>query len=156
MIGFKFEKQNDGYLIHQEKYLKDILKGFNIENYTPCSNMVPIITKELRKRRFDENLYRQAIRCLLYLVGCTRPDILFAVNKASRRTSNSNLEDWINVIKIFRYLKGNPKYGLKFKNSNPFDIYIDANYGGDTETSKSTTGYRIMMNGAPTSWYSIL
>jgi len=65
MIGFKFEKQNDGYLIHQEKYLKDILKRFNIENYTPCSNMVPIITKELRKRRFDENLYRQAIGYLL-------------------------------------------------------------------------------------------
>jgi len=98
----------------------------------------------------------KAIGCLLYLAGCTRPDILFAVNKASRRTSNPNLEDWINVIKIFRYLKGHPRYGLKFKNSNTFDIYVDADYGGDTETRKSTTGYIIMMNGAPTSWYSKL
>jgi len=39
MIGFKFEKQNDCYLIHQEKYIKNLLKKFKIDKYTPCSNM---------------------------------------------------------------------------------------------------------------------
>jgi len=102
--------------------------------------MVPII-KELQKRRFDENLYRQTIGYLLYLAKLIRPNILFVVNKVSRRTNNPNIEDWINVIKIFMYLKCNSRYGLKLKNSNTFDTYVDADYGRDTETWKSITGY---------------
>jgi len=67
-----------------------------------------------------------------------------------------NYEDWLNVIKIFRYLKGNSNYGIKFTNEDNFKVYVDADFGGDAETRKSTTGFVVTMGNGPTSWYSKL
>ena len=158
IIGVKFEKYKDGYLLHQKKYTNDVLKRFNIEKYTPSSNMVPVENKEMRKKKFSSTKYRRAIGSLLYLAICTRPDILFAVSKASRKSQDPTYEDWFNVLKIFRYLKDKQDYGIKFRfnNENDFEVYVDADFGGDLDTRKSTTGYVMTMGGGPTSWYSKL
>jgi Zn-finger protein len=158
IIGIKFEKCNDGYIIHQKKYLNEILNKFNINKYNPVSNTTPIESIELRSKKFNVTKYKQAIGSLLYLAISTRPDILFSVSKASRKSDNPTYEDWYNVLKIFRYLKGNPNYGIKFTYTNTFNfnVYVDADLGGDKETRKSTTGFVMMINSAPTSWYSKL
>ncbi len=158
IIGIKFVKHKDGYLIHQRKYLEDILNKFDIHKYKPTSNTIPVENEELRKMKFNSTKYRQAIGSLLYLAISTRPDILFSVSKASRNSQNPNYEDWYNVLKIFRYLKGKPNYGIKFTYSNNFDfkVYVDADLGGDKVTRRSTTGYLMLINSAPTSWYSKL
>ena len=135
-------KCKDGYLIHQKRYLNDIFKKFNIDKLKLCSNMIPIINKKLKEKSLNPTKYRQAVGNLLYLVICTRPDILFSVSKASRKNQNPNYENWFNVIKIFRYLKYKPNYGIKFnKNDNyNFEVYVDADLGSDPNTRKSTTG----------------
>ena len=38
--------------------------------------------------------------------------------------------------------------------ANSPDLYIDADYAGDTETRRSTSGLLIMMNGGPVVWSS--
>ena len=158
IIGIKFVKCNDGYIIHQKKYLNEILNKFNINKYNPVSNTTPIESIELRSKKFNVTKYKQAIGSLLYLAISTRPDILFSVSKSSRKSDNPTYEDWYNVLKIFRYLKGNPNYGIKFTYTNTFNfnVYVDADLGGDKETRKSTTGFVMMINSAPTSWYSKL
>jgi len=161
IIGIKFEKLKNGYLIHQKRYLNEILEKFNINKYRECSNMMPIENELLRKKPFNPTKYRQAIGSLLYIAICTRPDILFSVNKASRKSVNPTYEDWYNVLKIFRYLKGNKNYGLKFikeNNTNNLNLkaYVDADLGGDKDTRRSTTGYVLTVNGTPTTWYSKL
>jgi len=98
IIGIKFEKLKDGYLLHQKRYLDKILNKFNIDKYKPTSNMLPIINEDLRKKSFDQTKYKKAIGSLLYLAISTRPDVLFAVSKASRKSRNPNYEDWLNVI----------------------------------------------------------
>jgi hypothetical protein len=40
--------------------------------------------------------------------------------------------------------------------ANSPDLYIDADYAGDTETRRSTSGFLIMMNGRPVVWSSRL
>jgi len=105
IIGIKFVKCKDGYLIHQKRYLEDMLNKFEINKYTPVSNTITIEDPVLRKRNFDNTKYRQAIGSLLYLAIITRPDILFSVSKASRKCENPYYEDWFNVLRIFRYLK---------------------------------------------------
>ena len=64
----------------------------------------------------------------MYLVICTRPDILFAVSKASRKSQDPTYEDWFNVLKIFRYLKDRQNYGIKFKfnSQKDFEVHVDA------------------------------
>jgi len=158
IIEIKFEKLKNRYLIHQRKYLKDILEKFGINKFKPVSNMIPIENNELRDKKYDSTKYRQSIRSLLYLAICTRPDILFSVSKASRKVENPTYEDWLNVLRIFRYLKGKPNYGIKFISKESFNLnaYVDADLGGDKEIRKSTTGFLLTINGSPTSWYSKL
>jgi len=66
------------------------------------------------------------------------------------------LEDWINVEKIFKYLKGTENYGIKFSKNSSLKIFVDAVYAGDIDTRKSTSGFLMMIGNAPTSWYSKL
>ncbi|GJS00496.1 putative ribonuclease H-like domain-containing protein [Tanacetum coccineum] len=48
----------------------------------------------------------------------------------------------IGSIKIFRYLKGQPKLGLWYPKDSPFDLeaYTNSDYAGDSLDKKSTTG----------------
>jgi hypothetical protein len=156
IIGIKFVKCGDGYLLHQKRYLDDILTKFNVDSFKPCSNTIPEKHNDLAQRKFDPTKYRQAIGSLLYLAICTRPDILFSVSRAARKSQDPNYEDWVNVLKIFRYLKAKPNYGIKFTSDNELKVFVDADFGGDEETRRSTTGYVIMMGSGPTSWYSKL
>jgi len=82
--------------------LENLLK-FNI--YKPVNNMIPEDIEELKNKSFNVTKYKQAIGSLMYLELCTRPDILFTINKTSRKSKNPTYEEWFNLLKIFRYLK---------------------------------------------------
>jgi len=118
--------------------------------------MNPVDIEEYKKIKFDHTTYRIAIGNLIYLAINTRPDILFEVNKASRRSKEPNLNDWMNVQKIFRYLKGTLDYGINYSRNNNINEYVDADYDGDVETRRSTTGFLITIGNVPTSWCSKL
>jgi len=111
---------------------------------------------ELKEKMFNITKYEQATLCLLYLGVCTLLDILFAVNKASRKSKNPTFEDWLNMLRIFRYLKSKQNYGIKFSKDSKLKILVDSAYGRDKEIRKSTTEYLVMMRSEPTSWYSKL
>lgn len=76
--------------------------------------------------------------------------------RASRRSQNPTLNDWENIVQIFKYLKGTKHYGILFTKNNNIRTYVDADYGSDQETRRSTTGYVYFLGSAPTSWYSKL
>lgn len=98
------------------------LKKYNIKESKPVRCLKPIENKRLRQIKFNKTIYQSAIGSLLYLAINTRPDILFSVSKAARKTQNLTNEDWENIIKIFRYLryyyKLRNKIYKKYKNSN--------------------------------------
>jgi len=98
--------------LNQKRYILEIIENFNIKNEYPIRNMKPIENKNLRSIKCNETLYRSAIGNLLYLAICTRPDIIFPVSKAARKSNNPNMEDWENILRIMRYLKGTITYGL--------------------------------------------
>ena len=93
---------------------------------------------------------------MLYIAISTRPDILFAVTKSARKSNNPNKEDWVNLIKILEYLKDTINYCLKFKKSSHTYAYSNADFGGDKETQKSTTGFLLKITNTPVSWCSKL
>jgi len=129
IIGIKFIKCKDGYIIHQLSYLKEILDRFNIDKYHKISNMIYTEDEKLRERKFNKTTYMQAVGSLLYLAMGTRPDIMYATSKASRKNQDPTYEDWMNVIKIFRYLKGTKYYGIKFNKDINLRVYVDADLG---------------------------
>ena len=156
LIGIKFQKCSDGYIIHQRGYIRDLLNKYNILKYKPIRNIKPVEDEVSRKIIFNEKQYRGAIGNLLYLAICTRPDILYAVSRAARKNNNPTLEDWKSLMKILRYLRTTENYGIKFSKDRTLKVYADADYAGDLESRKSTSGFIIKIGSSPTSWYSKL
>ena len=49
--------------------------------------------------------YASAVGSLMYAMLCTRPDICYAIGIVSRFQSNPELDDWIAVKHILKYLR---------------------------------------------------
>jgi hypothetical protein len=86
--------------VSQDKYLKDILKKFDIENYKP--NKTPMTTNahlnlDLEGKPVDQSLYRSMIGSLLHLIA-SRSDIMFSVCLCARFQANPK-ESQLSVLK---------------------------------------------------------
>jgi hypothetical protein len=60
------------------------------------------------------------------------------------------------VKKVLRYVQGTKDLMLTYRRSNPLEIkgYSDADYAGDKDDRKSTTGYVFTLAGGAISWRS--
>ena len=92
----------------------------------------------------------------MYTIVCCRSDIANAMSMVSRYMANSRKEHWKALKWILGYLHGTSDYGLVFggqlegfeeqsmkmcEGSDPLEGFVDANYAGDLDTRRSTTGY---------------
>ena len=105
----------------------------------------------------DQGLYQSAVGSLLYLAIRSRPDIAFAVNNVARFCSRPTKEHWTAVKRIFRYLSGTTHFGLLYTRGVGSDTlvgYADADWGGDCNDCKSTSGYLFQIGGTPVTWRS--
>jgi hypothetical protein len=100
--------------------------------------------------------YREAVGSLIYLAVTSRPDISYAVNQVAQHSENPNRSHWAAVKRIISYLKGTPKLGIKFDGrcSKTITGFTDADYAGDLDTRRSTTGFVFLLNSGPVSWSS--
>ena len=97
----------------------------------------------------------EGVGCLLHLVGLTRPDIAYAVGQLSRFTQNPGPEHWKAFKRILAYLRKTPKFGVQFGGgSSVLQGYVDADYAGDLDNRRSTSGAVFTLNGGPISWHS--
>ena len=100
--------------------------------------------------------YSQLVGSLMYLSVTTRPDISFVVGALARFMSCPTSTHWQAAKDVLRYLEGTKDYGLVFGGSNDLSLigFCDADYAGDLDTRRSTTGYIFTLNGAAISWQS--
>ena len=138
VIGIKFVKHKIGYFINQRRYIIEVLEKFSMNNEKLLRNTKSIIDDKLRNIKFNQTTYRSAIGNLLYIAICTRHDIPFSVNKAARKSNNPNMEDWNNVVRILRYLKGTTNYGINYTRKLGIEAFVDADFAGNTETRRLT------------------
>ncbi|GJS55932.1 hypothetical protein Tco_0629294 [Tanacetum coccineum] len=93
----------------------------------------------------------------MFAMICTRPDIAHAVGVVSRYMAEPGLEHWEAVKMILRYIKGTSNIALCFGESDLIvKGYVDSDYVGDLDGSKSTTGYVFTLCGGTVSWASKL
>ena len=104
--------------------------------------------------------FQGLIGCLLYLLLATRLDIAFSVIKLARFASNPSDIHITAIKRILRYLKGTINYSITYyrnsSNSQYISGYTDADYAGDLNTAKSTTGFIFYLANGPISWKSKL
>jgi hypothetical protein len=113
-LGFKIKQLKDGTFISQNKYIKDMLKKFDMENAKPIKT--PMLTQghlDLNEegKTVDQKVYRSMIGSLLYLYA-SRPDIVLSVCMCARFQANPKECHLMAVKRILRYLVFTPNLGL--------------------------------------------
>jgi len=156
-VGHEIKTEEDCLILSQEEYIKKILIQSGMENAKPVK--IPLQqgenTKTIPKTKCYP--YREMVGSLLYASTKTRPDIAFAVNYVSRSVEEPTEEKIKDVKHILKYLNSNLNRGIQYKknkNINLLQAYSDADFAGDIETRRSTTGYIIFLAGGPISWCS--
>ena len=96
-----------GIFISQEKYVKEILKKYKIENCNPVSTpMEPgaKLSKYDEGERVDANRYRSLVRSLYYLT-CTRPYLSLSVGIISRFMEEPIYSHWKALKRVIWYIQ---------------------------------------------------
>ncbi|GKE53930.1 uncharacterized mitochondrial protein-like protein, partial [Tanacetum coccineum] len=128
----------------EDKYVADILKKFDFCSIRTATTHIasnkPLV-KDEDGVDVDVHVYRSMIGSLMYLTAL-RPYIMFAVCACARFQVTPKASHLNAVKKIFRYLKHQPKLGLRYPRDSPFDLedFSDSDYGGASPDRKSTTG----------------
>ena len=141
-------RKSNSIWIGQETYVRELLKEFKMEESKSVSTPT----------QFGSNLviYQSADGSLLYLSTRTRPDISYAVSSVARFTSKPTKQHWMAVKRIFRYLNGTISLGLLYSKDKGKECtgYSDADWAGDLNDRKSTSGFVFKLSGAAISWRS--
>jgi hypothetical protein len=166
ILGVKISRNRSKRFLglSQETYIQKVLERFNMSTCKPVTTpverntslsvrMCPKTTAE--KEKMARVPYSNAVGSLMYAMMCTRPDICFAVSLVSRFQSDPGEQHWQAVKRILRYLKGTTDYMLCFQGKDLNLIgYCDADWGGDVDQRKSTSGYAFLLCNGAVTWSS--
>jgi hypothetical protein len=133
-----------GTFVHQAKYMKNLIKKFNMAKLkpvsTPMSSAASLGPNE-DCEVVDQREYRSMISYLLYLTA-TRPDIQFSVGLCARFQVSPHSSYQTAVQRIFRYLKHTLEFEIWYSASSSLDLisFSNADFAGCGIDQKSTSG----------------
>uniref|UniRef100_A0A2N9EGT6 CCHC-type domain-containing protein n=1 Tax=Fagus sylvatica TaxID=28930 RepID=A0A2N9EGT6_FAGSY len=122
--------------LSQKNYIRKVLEKFSMLDAkpvsTPLANHFRLSGSQCPKNEEEiENMskvpYASAVECLMYAMVCTRPDLAHAVSTVSRQPGTNSVVG-----------------------------YVDADYAGEVDDRRSTTGYVFTLSGGPICWKSTL
>ena len=155
--GYQIKKTETGYVLHQTKYIEEILKKHDIQK----SESVPC--HKVTDEPDEQEPSREEIRVAQVLTGelgwvtsRTRPDIAFAVSIMARMIHKR--PKWVKEtgLQVMRYLHGTTSWGLdytKIEDPDVLNILVDASYAPPHEGFRSVQG-AIYMHGNNTLMWS--
>ena len=155
-LGLQIRQQHNGIFISQEKYLKDVLRKFGMQDCKGVKIPMPTnghLCTDENGIDFDQKVYRSMIGSLLYLCA-SRPDIMLSVCMCARFQATPKESHHKAVKHILRYLAHTPTLGLWYPKGSVFDIigYSDSDYAGDRVDRKSTSGTCHFLRGSLVCW----
>jgi hypothetical protein len=133
-LGIQVKQMKLGTFVHQAKYMKDMLKKFNMTELKPMSTPMStgmVLDPDKNDKAIDQREYRSMIDFLMYLT-VTRPDIQFTVCLCACFQTSPRSSHQISVQQIFRYLKHTPECEIWYSASSSLDIvgFSDADFVG--------------------------
>ncbi|KAL2607649.1 hypothetical protein R1flu_026222 [Riccia fluitans] len=163
-VDYNFETST--LKLSQKAYILLKLARFNLS--TVASKETPMVggaqftaadcpTTREEKAAMELIPYSESVGSLMWIALCTRQDIAFAVFSLAQFMSNLGQKHWIGVKRVFRYLASTQDLVLRYQHSTqPSQLlgYSDADWGGDTHTRKSTSGYCFLLSVVAISWSS--
>ncbi|KEP45491.1 putative Gag-Pol polyprotein/retrotransposon, partial [Rhizoctonia solani 123E] len=159
-VGVEIQRDREaGTLkISQRRYIKDILDRFQMSDSKPVNTPMaesPNLPK-LDSPTIDRTLYQRGIGSLMYAMVSTRPDIAYATGLLAQHAANPGEDHWASLKRVLRYLQGTIEVGIVYDRSKPSELigYVDSDYAGDKNSSRSTTGWTFQIAGGSVAWSS--
>ncbi|KAL0545765.1 hypothetical protein IC582_015657 [Cucumis melo] len=157
-LGLQIRQKNDDIFISQEKYARNIVKKFGLEQArnkrTPATTHVKL-TKDIEGAEVDQKLYRSIVGSLLYLTA-SRPDIAYAMGIYARYQVVPRITHLKAVKRILKYVHRTCDFGMMYS----YDItptlvgYCDADWADSADDRKSTSGGCFFLGNNLISWLS--
>jgi hypothetical protein len=94
---------------------------------------------------------------ILYAATITRPDLSYYAGVLTRYMSKWNFEHYKAAKHLLQYIRGTTDLCLTFDGTGGERLvlgYADADWGGDLDTRRSTTGYVFKVFGGVVAWKS--
>jgi len=168
-IEIKRDRAKRKLRLNQRKYVQTILQRFNMRYSKPVKVPIPIGVKLSAKQcpktqEEEEDMsyvpYASVVSSPMYAMVSIRPDIAHVVGVFSRFMSKPRKKHWTIVKQVFRYLCGTSDYGLCYQGRLGLDRVLDihgfvnADWAGDLDQRRSTSGYMFNLFGGAISWMS--
>lgn len=158
-LGMEIAQEGKKIAISQRRYIEEIVKRFRMEQATTVS--IPIIQgwESVMSPDFKEKrLYQELVGSLRYVSVVSRPDICFALTRLSGGLEKPSEAHWRLGKQVIRYLKGTSDWKLVLGGDevSSVSIYTDADYAGDVETRRSTSGVLGLLGSSTVVWTSRL
>ena len=156
LLGMQCKLTGDTLTLNQSHYVESILEEFGMHKSKPSSTPMNPGYKDMPlgdNETMSEKPYRRVIGKLLYASTRTRPDIATAVSILSRHLSAPSEKHWKAAMFLLRYLRGTTNYELAYtSNGANLTGYSDASFMSDKTSSRSRTGFVLLVGGAPIVW----
>lgn len=150
--------------LSQPEYIQKITEKFNMTECNqlaipadPSCRLSPDMSPQNKEEETEmlNTPFREAVGSLMHVMVMTRPDIAYAVGQVAQFAQNPGKQHWRAVKRILAYLKKTPNVGLRFNQTNSsLSGFCDADYAGDLQTRRSTSGFAFLYHGGPISWTS--
>ncbi|KAM2399221.1 hypothetical protein ACFXTH_035810 [Malus domestica] len=156
-LGIQIVQNKDGLFLSQDKYVTDLLTKSDMLLSKPCATPCLPYNRLLSndgKPYNNPTMYKRLVGALQYLTF-TRPDIAFAVHQVCQFMQRPMDSHFMAVKRILRYLKATRGCGIQYiRGSLDLTAYSDANWAGDPNDRRSTTGMVVFLGSNPISWMS--
>lgn len=155
-LGIEVAYHSDDLLLHQRKFVKDLLKEYHCEDVTPvtCPQDLSVKLKvDMGDPLPSPETYRSLVGKLNFLTH-TRPDLAFTVQHQSQYLQKPISSHMHTTLHILRYLQGSSEVGV-FISSSPdlsLSAYCDSYWATCPDTRKSVTGFCILLGGSLIGW----
>lgn len=153
-LGLQVQYTSSGIHVNQSKYAADLLAKAGMTHCKPCPTPCLPTTKLLKFDGVplsDPTLYRSLVGGLQYLTF-SRPDIAFAVNTLCQFMHTPTEPHFSTVKHVLRYLAGTLTHRIHFTSGDVhLQAYSDAEWAGDVNDRRSTTGYVVFLGNNPIS-----
>ncbi|GJR11302.1 retrovirus-related pol polyprotein from transposon TNT 1-94 [Tanacetum coccineum] len=125
--------------LSQKSYVKKILQRFNMQDCKPIST--PFATNIKLSSKMSPSSEKERME----------------MSRVPSCLAEPGKKHWEAVKRILRYIKGTSDVALCYGESGlTVKGYVDSDYAGDLDGSKSTTGYVFTLSGGIVSWVSKL
>ncbi|XP_032457437.1 uncharacterized protein LOC100116824 isoform X3 [Nasonia vitripennis] len=157
-ITIKYDVLCKEMKLSQKDYIISLAEKYGVENCKAYKTPIEVNLKLEKSDDCERDIkYRNLIGALLYISSATRPDISFAVNYLSRFQNCYNNTHFKYALRILKYLHVSRDLSLSYNGNKVCDIldcYVDADWAGDNNDRKSTTGFVIRLFGNVVYWRS--